>query len=155
MTTEGSVTTVDFRLLIVTNAVAAEVSSLPLSVRLLIEAASSRFVVSPLLTSPLEWLESDIDRATVGARERLEAVLGHFASGSAPIDGALGNDTFLSAIDDAVHDFAPDHLLIGLRARGHDSLQERRFLKSVRRRFSIPLTVFEVDERGGGYAATA
>ncbi len=74
----------------------------------------------------------------------------HFASGPAPIQGALGNDTLISAIDDAVYDFKPDHLLIGLRAHDRDSLQERHLLEPVRRRFHIPLTVFEVDERDSG-----
>ena len=138
-----------FRLLIVTDAVAARAASLPPTVRFLIEAASNRFVVSPRLTTPLQWLESDIDEASVRARKRLDAVLDHFASGPAPINGALGNDTLLSAIDDAIYDFEPDHLLIGLRAHERGSLQERHLLEPVRRRFHIPLTVFEVDERDG------
>lgn len=156
MTTEDTpaMTMPRFRLLIVTNAVAPGADSLPPMVRFLIDSASDRFVVSPRLTSPLEWLESDIDRATVQAQSRLNTVLGHFASGSAPIAGTVGDETLISAIDDAVNDFEPDHLLIGLRAHDKDGRQERHLLEGVRRRFRIPLTIFEVDEasrdRSGG-----
>jgi hypothetical protein len=150
MTTENAseLTMPRFRLLIVTNAAAAGPASLPPVVRFLIQAASVRFVVSPRLTTPLQWLETDIDGATVQARTRLDAVLGHFGSDLAPISGAIGDDTLLLAIDDAINDFGPDHLLIGLRDHERDGQQERHLLDKVRRRFHMPLTVFEVDEAG-------
>jgi hypothetical protein len=137
-----------FRLLIVTDAVAADPASLPPIVRFLIEAASDRFVVSPRLTNPFEWLESDIDKATTQAEQRLGAVLAHFDSGPAPLDGAVGDETLLLAIDDAMHDFRPDHLIMGMRTHDHDSWQERHLIEKIRRRFHVPLTVFEIDEQG-------
>jgi hypothetical protein len=135
-----------FRLLIVTNAAARDIGVLPPLVAFLIEAASARFVVSPRLTTPLEWLDSDVDRADGQARERLGTVLEHFSSGPAPISGAVGDETILLAVEDAIRGFAPDHLLVGLRSYARTGRQERRLIDGMRRRFQLPLTVFEVDE---------
>jgi hypothetical protein len=136
------------RLLIVTDAVAADPDSLPPIVRLLIETASDRFVVSPRLTNPFEWLESDIDKATTQAEKRLRTVLTHFASGPAPLDGTVGDETLRLAVEDAMNDFKPDHLIIGIRTHDRDSWQERHLIENVRHRFHVPLTVFEIDDEG-------
>jgi hypothetical protein len=136
------------RLLIVTDAVTAGPASLPPVVRFLIETASDRFVVSPRLTSPFEWLESDIDKATTQAEHRLRAVLTHFQSDPAPLDGTVGDETLRLAIEDAMNDFKPDHLIIGMRTHHHESWQERHLIQNVRHRFHVPLTVFEIDDRG-------
>jgi hypothetical protein len=136
------------RLLIVTDAVAADPASLPPVVRFLIETASDRFVVSPRLTNPFEWLESDIDKATTQAEKRLRTVLTHFQSGLAPLDGTVGDETLRLAIEDAMNDFRPDHLIIGIRTDDHDSWQERHLIENVRHRFHVPLTVFELDDQG-------
>ena len=45
------------------------------------------------------------------------------------------------AFEDAIRDFAPDHLLIGLRA-GHSGWQERGLLDRLQERFGLPMTVF-------------
>jgi hypothetical protein len=136
------------RVLIVTDAVAADPASLPPIVRFLIDAASERFVVSPRLTNPFEWLESDIDKATTQAEQRLRTVLTHFQSGAAPLDGTVGDETLRLAIEDAMNDFKPDHLIIGIRTHHHDSWQERHLIENVRHRFHVPLTVFEIDDHG-------
>jgi hypothetical protein len=136
------------RLLIVTDAVAADPASLPPVVRFLIETASDRFVVSPRLTNPFEWFESDIDTATTQAETRLRTVLAQFASGSAPLDGTVGDETLRLAVEDAMNDFRPDHLIIGIRTHDHDSWQERHLIENVRHRFHVPLTVFEIDDQG-------
>lgn len=136
------------RVLIVSDAVAADPASLPPIVRFLIETASDRFVVSPRLTNPFEWLESDIDKATTQAEKRLRTVLAHFESGRAPLDGAVGDETLRLAIEDAMNDFKPDHLIIGIRTHDHDSWQERHLIENVRNRFHVPLTVFEIDDHG-------
>ena len=137
------------RLLIVTDAVAADPASLPPLVRFLIETASDRFMVSPRLTNPFEWLESDIDKATTDAEKRLDTpCCTRFASGSAPLDGTVGDETLRLAMDDAINDFRPDHLIIGIRTHDHDSWQERHLIENVRHRFHVPLTVFEIDDQG-------
>src|SRR5271169_2135711 len=103
------------RLLIVTGAVAVDVSELPPAVRSLIEAASERFVVTPRLPGRLQWLVSDIDRSTHEADERLGAVLGHLDAMAASGKGEVGADTPMAALEDAVTAFKPDHILLALR----------------------------------------
>jgi hypothetical protein len=136
------------RLLIVTDAVASDPASLPPIIRYLIETASDRFIVSPRLTNPFEWLESDIDKATAQAENRLSAVLTHFKTDAAPLDGTVGDETLMLAVEDAMNDFRPDHLIIGIRTHHHDSWQERHLIEKVRHRFHVPLTVFEIDDQG-------
>ena len=147
-TTDPTTVTPSLRLLIVTDAVAADPASLPPIIRYLIDTASDRFVVSPRLTNPFQWLESDIDKATAEAEKRLSAVLTHFETDPAPLDGTVGDETLLLAVEDAMNDFRPDHVIIGIRTRHHDSWQERHLIEKVRHRFHVPLTVFEIDDQG-------
>jgi hypothetical protein len=136
------------RLLIATGAVAVDVNGLPPVVRLLIEEASERFVITPRLPGALQWLVSDIDRATHEADERLEAVLGHLDALGAPGEGEVDAETPMTAFEDAVSAFKPDHILIALRGADHAGWQERRLVDRVRQRFHIPMTIFEIDRSG-------
>jgi hypothetical protein len=136
------------RLLIATGAAAVDVNGLPPVVRLLIEEASERFVITPRLPSALQWLVSDIDRSTHEADERLDTVLGHLGAMGAPGNGEVDADTPMAAIEDAVNAFKPDHILIALRGADHAGWQERGLVDGVRQRFHIPMTVFEIDRSG-------
>ena len=143
------------RLLVVTGAAAADVDALPAVVRQLIEDASEVLVVTPILAGGLQWLVSDTDRARAEADERLETVLGHVASvaPAANVEGAIGDETPLTAFADAIVRFRPDHLLIALRAGDHAAWQERRLVDRVIDRFGLPTTVFELDSSGRPAAA--
>jgi len=138
------------RLLIVTGAAAADVEELPPLVRSLIESASEILVVTPVLPGRLRWLASDTDRARYEADERLRAVVGHVEelAPAADATGAVGDETPLTAFEDAVRRFAPDHVLLALRASDHSAWQERGLSDRVREGFHIPMTIFEID-RGG------
>lgn len=54
--------------------------------------------------------------------------------------------TRCSPFEDAIREFAPDHVLIGLRSSERSDWQERGLLDQVIARFGLPLTVFELDE---------
>jgi hypothetical protein len=138
------------RLLIVTGAVAADVSEVPPLVRALIAAATDILVVAPVLPGRLQWLASDVDRVRQEADERLRTVLDQLESlaGDALEGGDVGDDTPYSAFIDAVRRFRPDHVLIALRAADHSAWQERQLVDRVREAFHIPLTVFELDRSG-------
>jgi hypothetical protein len=138
------------RLLVVTGAAAADVDALPAFVRQLLEEASEVLVVTPILPGGLQWLVSDTDRARAEADERLDTVLGHVASiaPAANLEGAVGDETPLTAFADAIARFRPDHLLIALRAGDHAAWQERRLVDRVIERFGLPTTVFELDSSG-------
>lgn len=134
------------RLLVAAGAAVADVTTLPALVRGLLDAASDILVVTPVLPGRLEWWASDTDRARYEADARLETVLGQFEELEVPAAGRAGDETPLTALDDAVRSFAPDHILIALRGAQDADWQERGLVDQVRRRFGLPVTVFVVDE---------
>jgi hypothetical protein len=115
----------------------------------LIDAASDVLVITPILPSGLQWLVSDTDRARHEADERLRTVLGHMEEMDVPAEGHVGDETPLTAFDDAVDEFGPDHIVVALRSSEHAGWQERGLLDKVRERFRLPVTVFEVGPQGG------
>ena len=138
------------RLLIVAGATAASADELPESVRELIAQASEVLVVAPVLTNKLHLWTNDTDRAREQADERLTAVLGEVETIGADADasGVVGDEVPLSAFDDAVRLFAPDHILIGLRAGGQAAWQERSLVSRVKQAFGLPVTAIAIDEDG-------
>ena len=100
--------------------------------------------LAPSLPSRLQWLASDIDSSQNLADKRLDAVLGQLTSIDADATGRVGADDPLTAFGDAIREFGPDHILIGLRATDHAGWQERRLLDSVVASFHLPTTVFEI-----------
>jgi hypothetical protein len=138
------------RLLIATGEAAASLDELPPLIRSLIETASEIVVVTPVLVSGLQWLASDTDRARYEADERLAAVLGHIEAltPGTPTRAEVGDDTPMTALDDVMRNFRPDHILIALRSSDHDAWQEQGLLDDIRRAFHIPMTVFEIDRAG-------
>jgi hypothetical protein len=138
------------RLLIATGEAAANIEEVPPLVRSLVQTASEIVVITPILVSGLQWLASDTDRARYEADERLSAVLGHVEAiaPEAEIRAEVGDDTPMTALDDVMRKFEPDHILIALRASDHDAWQEQGLLDEIRQAFHIPMTVFEIDRAG-------
>ncbi len=117
---------------------------LPYGIRALIEAAGQIMVISPSLPGRIDWLTSATDKATEQADERLRAVLGHLDELGADARGRVGADDPLVAFEDAIREFEPDHILIGLRPADRAGWQERGLLDLIQERFAIPMTVFQV-----------
>ena len=136
------------RLLVATGAAVADIDELPPLVRGLIDAASEVLVITPILPGGLQWLVSDTDRARHEADERLRTVLGHIEALDVRAEGRVGDETPLTAFDDAVAEFRPDHILIALRSSEHAGWQERGLLDKVRERVRLPITVFEIGPEG-------
>jgi hypothetical protein len=140
------------RLLIVAGATAASADELPESVRELIAQASEVLVVAPVLTSKLHLWTNDTDRAREHADERLTAVLGGVEAivpdADADASGVVGDEVPLSAFDDAVRLFSPDHILIGLHAGRQSTWQERSLVPRVKQAFGLPVTAIAIDEDG-------
>jgi hypothetical protein len=103
------------RLLIAAGESATSPDELPFGVRELVDAAEEILVVTPMLPTRFEWLASATDRAREQADERLRTVLGHLAELGSKASGAPGADDPLLAFEDAIREFAPDHVLIALR----------------------------------------
>jgi hypothetical protein len=130
------------RLLIAAGESAETADELPFGVRELIDTADQILVITPTLPGRFEWLASATDRAREHADERLGVVLGQLEEIGAGAQGEVGSDDPLEALADAIRDFAPDHLLISLRAGESAGWQERGLLDSAQERFGLPMTVF-------------
>jgi hypothetical protein len=136
------------RLLIVADSAVADVDELPLEVRAVIDAATEVYVVTPSLPSRLAWLADDVDQPRHRADERLDTVLSHMRTIRGQARGRIGDDTLMVAFDDAIADFRPDHILIGLLSSDHANWQERGLIGHIRERFGVPLTAYAIDSRG-------
>jgi hypothetical protein len=101
-------------------------------------------VITPTLPTRLEWLASATDRAKEQADERLQRVLEQLADLGTEAEGAAAADDPLVAFEDAIREFAPDHLLIALRAGEASGWQERGLLDQLQQRFRLPTTAFSV-----------
>jgi hypothetical protein len=132
------------KLLIAVGEAASGPEKLPASVRSLIDAADDILVIAPVLPGRFEWLASATDRAREQADERLRTVLGQLEDMGTEAEGAVGADDPLVAFEDAITQFGPDHLLIGLRSSEHTGWQERGLLDQLLERFGTPLTVFRL-----------
>jgi hypothetical protein len=132
------------RLLIAAGDVASDPDELPFGVRELIDAAEEILVVTPTLPSRFEWLSSATDRAREQADERLRTILGQLGELGSEAAGTVGADDPLLAFEDAIRDFAPDHLLIALRAADGAGWQERGLLDRLEKRFCLPITAFSL-----------
>jgi hypothetical protein len=132
------------RLLIAVGEAAGSADELPAGVRALIDASDKILVIAPRLPGRLDWLTSDTDRATAQADARLAAVLGQLDEAGRPASGRIGADDPMLAFEDAVREFAPDHLLIALRRDDRAGWQEKGLLEGLLARFGLALTVFEI-----------
>jgi hypothetical protein len=132
------------RLLIAAGESASSPRELPFGVRELVDAADEILVVTPRLPSRFEWLASATDRATEQADERLQTVLGHLEEMGGEASGMVGADDPLLAFEDALRDFAADHLLIALRAGDDAGWQERGLLDQLQHRFGLPISAFSL-----------
>jgi hypothetical protein len=103
-------------------------------------------VITPVLPTRLQWWASDTDRARIEADERLNVLLGQMEELRVPAEVRVADETPLTALDDAVRSFRPDHILLALRGGQDADWQERGLVEKVRERFGLPLTVFVIDE---------
>lgn len=133
------------KLLIAAGETVADLTEVPAGVGTLIDAATEILVMSPSLTSRLHWLTGDTSRARHIADDRLAVVLGHLEARGVPASGSRGDELPRTAFADAVMQFAPDHILIGLRSADHRGWQERGLLDHLVDHFRLPITVFAVD----------
>lgn len=132
------------RLLIAAGEAAAKTEDIPRSVQSLIDAAEEILFIAPSLPGRLEWLVSATDKAGEQADERLRTILGQLDEMGADARGAVGADDPLTAFEDAIREFTPDHLLIALRSGDRAGWQERDLLDQLLERFALPMTVFQL-----------
>jgi hypothetical protein len=69
-------------------------------------------------------------------------VLDQLSGEGATVTGRVGADDPLLALEDAITEFKPDHLLIAVRSGEQSDWQERGLLDAVHSRFQLPLSIF-------------
>jgi hypothetical protein len=138
------------RILVLTNEHLADANAVPESLLPFIDEAEEVYVVAPTLTTWLQSLAGDIDRARVSADERLHTVFDHMhASGLAP-HGTVGDEDQVAAIADALAEFDADLIVLRLHVPGspEENWREHRVAKRVRSHFGVPTIVFYFDDQG-------
>lgn len=130
------------RLLVVADATVAAMAELPPAARAVMDAAAEVYVLTPSLPGRLDWLSSGNDRSRHLADERLDTVLGQMQTIGARASEATDQEPVMSALTDAVTEFLPDQILIGLRGPEHANWQERGLLDNVAKDFGVPLISF-------------
>ena len=141
------------RLLFVSDAAVADVHELPPVVRVIIDATTEVYVLTPTLPGRLAWLADDVDRFRHYADERLDTVLSYMHAIGANAGGAARRGSVVTVIADAVTVFEPDHILIALHVSEHANWQEHRLIEHVETRFRLPVTTFAVDPAGHTHTA--
>jgi GABA permease len=107
---------------------------------------TTRFlVICPALNTRLKTWTSDENPARDAAQERLDATLARLGSVGINAHGEVGDGDPLVAIEDAVHTFHPDEIVISTRPAGRSNWLERGVVDSVRIRFDVPVTHVVVD----------
>jgi hypothetical protein len=140
----GTVLRMGRKLLIAAGEAATSTDDIPPAIRALIDQAAEIRVIAPRLPGLLQWISSDTDKATEHADERLVTVLGHLDEMGASSSGEVADDDPLLAFEDAIRDFAPDHIVVALRPENRTGWQEHRLLDRIEERFAIPMTVFQL-----------
>ena len=102
-------------------------------------------VVSPALNTPLRHWASDEDPARAQAAERLQASLERLQQAGIEARGEIGDGDPLQAIEDALHTFGADEVIISTHPEGRSHWLERGVVTGARERFAVPITHVVVD----------
>jgi hypothetical protein len=102
-------------------------------------------VVVPALNSPLKHWASDEDGARAAAAERLERSLDRLAQLGIDAKGEVGDSEPLQAIEDWLHIFGADEIIISTHPEGRSHWLEKGVVSGARERFAVPITHVVVD----------
>jgi hypothetical protein len=138
------------RVLMVTDENLAVADEVPEPIRPLVTVAEEVYVVAPTLTTRLQSLTGDVDRARASAQERLGTVFDHMHADGLESRGVVGDEDQVAAIADALTDFEADLMVLRLHARGseNENWREHMLAKRVRSRFELPTVAFYFDADG-------
>lgn len=138
------------RVLVVTNEILADANEVPESLRPIFEEAEEIYVIAPSLTTWLQWVASDVDRARVSADERLQKVFDHMHAAGLEPAGTVAGENQVTAIADALAKFDADLIVLRLHAPGSEkeNWREHRIANQVRGHFDLPTIVFFFDDDG-------
>jgi hypothetical protein len=102
-------------------------------------------VVVPALNSPLRHWASDEDGARAAAAERLQRSLSRLREAGVEATGEIGDGEPLQAIEDWLHIFGADEIIISTHPEGRSHWLEKGVVRDARERFAVPITHVVVD----------
>jgi hypothetical protein len=102
-------------------------------------------VVVPALNSPLRHWASDEDGARAAAAERLQRSLARLREAGVEATGEIGDGEPLQAIEDWLHIFGADEIIISTHPEGRSHWLEKGVVRRARERFAVPITHVVVD----------
>lgn len=97
-------------------------------------------VLAPVLTSPLHYGVSDIDRELRRARRRLRRSLAWAREQGIDAHGEVGDPSPTTAIEDELRDFGADEVIVVTHPGDSETWQERGELERLRRELDVPVT---------------
>jgi hypothetical protein len=102
-------------------------------------------VVAPALNSRLRHWLSDVDRARRAAELRLDQCLETLWTYGLDARGAVGDADPMQAIEDGLHAFPAEEIVIATHPPGRSHWLEHRLVERARRRFEQPVVHVVVD----------
>jgi hypothetical protein len=103
------------------------------------------FVVAPALNSRLRHWMSDSDFAHATAQQRLENTLARLRNAGLRASGEVGDADPLRAIDDAIHIFPADEIVIGTHPEERSNWLAHDLVARACARFELPVAHVVVD----------
>ncbi len=137
-------------MLVVTDENLADANEVPEPIRPLVDQAADIYVLAPTLTTRLQSLTGDIDRARMAAGNRLRTVFDRMHADGLVPRGTVGDEDQVTAIADPLADFDADLMLLRLHAPGtkNENWREHRLARRVRSHFNLPTITFFFDDQG-------
>lgn len=102
-------------------------------------------VVSPALNTKLKHWVSDEDGARRHAQERLDAVVRQLERDGLSVEGDIGDDDPVQAMEDALRVFPANEVIISTHPPGRSNWLERDVVQRARDRVPLPVTHVVVD----------
>ena len=111
-------------------------------------------VVCPALNSKIRHWTNEEDAARAAAGERLQALLAHLRGEGFDVDGDIGDDDPVQAMEDGLRRFPADEVIISTHPPGRSNWLERDVVERARQRCDIRVThvVVDLDAEGVGPA---
>ena len=97
-------------------------------------------VVAPALSSHVRHWTNDDDAARAQAKERLDESISQLKAGGVNVEGRVGDDDPLQAIEDALRTFGADEILISTHPAGRSNWLERGVVEAATMRFTPPVS---------------
>ena len=111
-------------------------------------------VVVPALNSKVKHWTNEEDEARAQAGRRLQGLLGDLRSEGFDVDGDIGDDDPVQAMEDALRRFPADEVIISTHPPGRSNWLERDVVQRAEDRYDVRVThvVVDLDREGASTA---